>query len=71
MSSKCAVPSKLGLCPLLAIDANAFNHGGTLEFAAICAVARRHNDMSRVRRASALWHRIRSGNADRRMAFIR
>jgi hypothetical protein len=36
------------ICPLLAIDANAFNHGGTPEFAAICAVARRHNDISRV-----------------------
>jgi uncharacterized protein len=36
------------ICPLLAIDADAFNHGGTPEFAAICAVARRHNDISRV-----------------------
>ena len=31
------------ICPLLAVDADAFNHGGTPEFAAICAVARRHN----------------------------
>ena len=36
------------ICPLLAVDADAFNHGGTSEFTAICAVARRHNDISRV-----------------------
>jgi uncharacterized protein len=36
------------ICPLLAIDADAFNHGDTPEFAAICAVARRHNGISRV-----------------------
>jgi uncharacterized protein len=36
------------ICPLLAIDADAFNHGDTPEFAAICAVAQRHNDISRV-----------------------
>jgi uncharacterized protein len=36
------------ICPLLAVDADDFNHGGTPEFAAICAVARRHNDISRV-----------------------
>ena len=34
------------ICPLLAIDADAFNHGGTPEFAAISAVAVRHNDIS-------------------------
>jgi uncharacterized protein len=34
------------ICPLLAVDADAFNHGGTLEFAAISAVARHHNDIS-------------------------
>jgi uncharacterized protein len=34
------------ICPLLAVDADAFNHGGTLEFAAISAVARHHNDVS-------------------------
>ena len=33
-------------CPLLAIDADAFNHGGTPEFAAISAVGVRHNDIS-------------------------
>jgi uncharacterized protein len=36
------------ICPLLAVDADAFNHDGTPEFAAICAVARRHNDISHV-----------------------
>jgi uncharacterized protein len=34
------------ICPLLAVDADAFNHGGTPEFAAISAVARHHNDIS-------------------------
>jgi uncharacterized protein len=34
------------ICPLLAIDADAFNQGGTPEFAAISAVALRHNDIS-------------------------
>jgi uncharacterized protein len=36
------------ICPLLAIDADAFNRGGTPEFAAISAVALRHNDISNV-----------------------
>ena len=36
------------ICPLLAIDADAFNHGETPEFAAISAVALRHNDISNV-----------------------
>ncbi|UPK22725.1 UPF0149 family protein [Bradyrhizobium sp. 131] len=36
------------ICPLLAIDADAFNYGGTPEFAAISAVALRHNDISNV-----------------------
>ena len=36
------------ICPLLAIDADAFNHGGTPEFAAISAVVRRHNDISNI-----------------------
>ncbi|MDH2348915.1 hypothetical protein QCM79_42195 [Bradyrhizobium sp. SSUT77] len=35
-------------CPLLAIDADAFNHGDTPEFAALSAVALRHNDISNV-----------------------
>lgn len=34
------------ICPLLAIDADAFNHGGTPEFAAISTVALRHNEIS-------------------------
>ena len=34
------------ICPLLAVDADAFNHGGTPEFAAISAVALRHNVIS-------------------------
>jgi uncharacterized protein len=36
------------ICPLLAIDADAFNHGGTPEFAAISAVALRHNEISQI-----------------------
>jgi uncharacterized protein len=36
------------ICPLLAVDTDAFNHGGSPEFAAICAVARRHNDISHI-----------------------
>jgi len=36
------------ICPLLAIDADAFNHGGTPEFAAISAVALRHNEISSI-----------------------
>src|SRR6202040_1316381 len=34
------------ICPLLAIDADAFNHGGTAEFAAISAVVQPHNAIS-------------------------
>jgi uncharacterized protein len=34
------------ICPLLAIDADAFNHGGTPEFAAISAVVQHHNAIS-------------------------
>ena len=36
------------ICPLIAVGPDAFNHGGTPEFAAICAVARHHNDTSKV-----------------------
>ena len=36
------------ICPLLAINADAFNHGGTPEFAAISAVAVHHNDISNI-----------------------
>jgi uncharacterized protein len=31
------------ICPLLGVEIDAFNHGGTPEFAAISAVAVRHN----------------------------
>src|SRR5882757_5403439 len=41
-----SIPPLDWICPLLAIDADAFNHGGTPEFAAISAVVRRHNDIS-------------------------
>jgi uncharacterized protein len=34
------------ICPLLAIDADAFNDGGTAEFAAISAVVQVHNAIS-------------------------
>jgi uncharacterized protein len=34
------------ICPLLAVDAGAFNHGGTAEFAAISAVVQHHNNIS-------------------------
>ena len=34
------------ICPLLAVDADAFNHGGTAEFAAISAVVQHHNGIS-------------------------
>jgi yecA family protein len=34
------------ICPLLGIDPDAFNHGGTPEFAALCAVIVRHNEIS-------------------------
>ena len=33
---------------MLALDADAFNHGGTPEFAAICAVASRHDEISNI-----------------------
>jgi uncharacterized protein len=33
------------ICPLLGIEIDAFNHGGTPEFAAISAAAVRHNDI--------------------------
>ncbi len=36
------------ICPLLAIDADAFNHGGTPEFAAISAVPLRHNEICNI-----------------------
>src|ERR1700737_5015719 len=36
------------ICPLLVTNADAFNHGGTPEFAAITAVAMHHNYISNV-----------------------
>jgi uncharacterized protein len=36
------------ICPLLVIDADAFNRSGSLEFAAISAVAMHHNDISNI-----------------------
>ncbi|QOZ23834.1 UPF0149 family protein [Bradyrhizobium sp. CCBAU 51753] len=36
------------ICPLLAIDADAFNHGGTLEFAVISTVALRYNQNNQI-----------------------
>ncbi|WP_310883529.1 UPF0149 family protein [Bradyrhizobium brasilense] len=57
------------ICPLLAIDADAFNHGGTPEFAAISAVALRHNDISNTLstapdRFEPMHRRDPSGNID-------
>jgi len=59
------------ICPLLAVDAEAFNHGGTPEFAAICAVARRHNDISHVvsstpKRFEPMHRRQSNGEVDPR-----
>src|SRR5246500_3100412 len=57
------------ICPLLAIDADAFNHGRTPEFAAISAVALRHNDISNVlstapRRFAPIHGRKPNGDVD-------
>lgn len=41
-----SMPPPFWICPVLAIDADAFNTGGTPEFAAIKAVAGRHNAIS-------------------------
>jgi uncharacterized protein len=59
------------ICPLLAIDADAFNHGSTPEFAAISAVALRHNDISNVlsiapRRFAPVHGRKQNGDVDAR-----
>ena len=61
-----------GSRPLLAVDTDAFNHGGTSEFAAISAVALRHNDISntlfdRSRSVRARIHRRKpNGDVDER-----
>jgi Uncharacterised protein family (UPF0149) len=57
------------ICPLLAIDVDAFNHGDTPEFAAISAVALRHNDISNVLttapdRFEPMHRRDPNGNVD-------
>lgn len=57
------------ICPLLGIDADAFNHGGTPEFAAISAVVQRHNEISNVlstapRRFAPLHSRKPNGDVD-------
>ena len=59
------------ICPLLAVDADAFNHGGTPEFAAISAVALRHNDISNTLstapgRFEPIHRRKPNGNVDAR-----
>lgn len=59
------------ICPLLAVDADAFNHGGTPEFAAISAVALRHNDISKTLstapgRFVPIHRRNPNGNVDAR-----
>lgn len=59
------------ICPLLAIDADAFNHGGTPEFAAISAVAVRHNEISQIlsttpRQFAPMHRREVSGDIDPR-----
>jgi uncharacterized protein len=59
------------ICPLLAIDADAFNHGDTPEFAAISAVALRHNEISQIlsttpRQFEPMHRRKPSGDVDPR-----
>ena len=59
------------ICPLLAVDADAFNHGDTPEFAAISAVARHHNDISQTlstapHRFQSLHQRKPNGDVDAR-----
>jgi len=59
------------ICPLLAIDADAFNHGGTPEFAAISAVALRHNEISQTlsttpRQFAPMHRREANGDIDAR-----
>jgi uncharacterized protein len=59
------------ICPLIAIDADAFNHGGTPEFAAISAVVQRHNDISKTlstnpKRFEPIHQRNPNGDVDPR-----
>ncbi|MHC2332258.1 YecA/YgfB family protein [Bradyrhizobium sp. USDA 4454] len=55
-------------CPLLAIDADPFNHAGKPEFAAISAVALRHNDLGNV--LSTAPHRFAPTMPASRMATL-
>ena len=60
------------ICPLLAVDANAFNHGGTAEFAAISAVVRHHNEVSKIlstapHRFEPIHRRKPNGDLDARL----
>jgi uncharacterized protein len=55
------------ICPLLAIDADAFNHGGTAEFAAISAVVQHHNAISNTLSTNPTWFEpihLRKPNGD-------
>jgi uncharacterized protein len=57
------------ICPLLAVDADAFNHDGTPEFAAISAVAQHHNEISNLlstapERFEPIYRRKASGGVD-------
>ena len=59
------------ICPLLAIDADAFNHGGTAEFAAISAVVQHHNGISNTlsnnpKRFEPIHQRKPNGDVDAR-----
>jgi uncharacterized protein len=59
------------ICPLLAVDADAFNHGGTPEIAAISGVVQHHNAISKTLsnnpdRFAPIHHRKSNGDADAR-----
>jgi uncharacterized protein len=59
------------ICPLLAVDADAFNHGGTPEIAAISAVVQHHNAISKTLsnypdRFAPIHHRESNGDVDAR-----
>jgi uncharacterized protein len=59
------------ICPLLAINADAFNHGGTPEFAAISAVVQHHNAISKIlsnnpKRFEPIHQRQPNGDVDAR-----
>jgi uncharacterized protein len=59
------------ICPLLGIDVDAFNRGGTPEFAAISAVAMRHNEISNTLSTTPdqfrpMHRRKRNGDVDAR-----